>query len=175
MEAKGQTSKEYFTILTVIHAMLVIGQIVFLAVVYYLSLTLPAIGPLSQTDESLNEVFQFIVPAFIIGGLVASYIWNQHKLKTLREKSDLKDKLAEYRTMLIIKYAILEGPSLFALVSFLLTGNDIFLALSGIIIIYFVIMRPTRGKAGADLELNRAERDQIENPNAIVTILKQSE
>ena len=170
MEIKEQTSKEYFSILTIIHSALLIGQIVFLIIFYYLVST----GQ-SETDESLNEIFQIMVPLFILGGLVASYFLTQNKLKIIMGKSDLRDKLSEYRTTLIIKYAILEGPSLFGLICYFLTGNNIFLALSGIMILYFAIIRPTRNKTGNDLKLSRRERDQIENPNAKVSMIRLKE
>ena len=157
MQTKEQTSREYFTILTIIHAGLLFGQVVILVIFYYLVSTKQ-----TNLNEELNDVFQIIAPVFVVGGLILSSFLSKQKLNSIKRMPELMDKLSAYRTMLIIKYATLETPSLFALVCFFLTGNFLFIGLSGILIVYFAIIRPSRYKIVNDLELSRNEQDLIE-------------
>jgi len=159
MQTKGQTSQEYFTTLTIIHAGLLFGQVVILGIFYYLVATKQ-----TNLNEELNDAFQIIAPIFVVGGLILSSFLSKQRLNSIKSKPDLKYKLSAYRTMLIIKYATLEAPSLFALVCFFLTGNFLFIGLSGILIVYFAIIRPSRYKIVNDLELSRNDRDLIEEP-----------
>lgn len=168
MQTKEQTSKEYFMTLIIIHAMLLFGQVVFLVVLYYL--VVAGQGGMSQ---ELNDILQFVAPAFVIGGLIASALWVNKKLKSIKAKPELMDRLSEYRTVQIIRYALLEGPSLFALICFFLTGNFLFLAFAGIIILYFTINRPSRSKTSSDLELGIKERDLIEDPHSIILVARE--
>ena len=73
---------------------------------------------------------------------------------------------------LIIKLAILEGVSLCMLVFYYMTANLLFLLLSGLTIVLFIMNRPTKEKAINDLELNQKERALIEDPEAIVAEIK---
>jgi len=76
-------------------------------------------------------------------------------------KSSLNEKLGGYQTALIIRFALLEGPSLFGIVSYLLSGNLLFLAISGLIILYFITIRPTRDKVETDLNLDYQEKTEM--------------
>ena len=164
MQTKELTSKEYFNGLTVFHATLLIGQVLFGVVAFYLNSNVLV----KEDMEDLNKIFQIVVPIFIISGLLGSKLLTKIRIKSIKEKTELKEKLGDYRVTLIIKFALLEGPSLFALVCYFLTANYFFLELAGLIIMAFLVNRPTRHKVVIDLELNHAERALIKDPRAIV-------
>jgi len=163
MEGTGQTSKEYFNVLTIIHAALTYGQVFFGLVFFYLNTNL-----LSPNNGDIYDIFIFVVPATVVMGFVASTFLMKARLGAIKKMSGLKEKLRNYRTAFIIRMALLESPSFFALVAYYLTGNYFFLGLSGIIIIVFVIERPTRSKVAMDLELNMGDKALLDNPEAIV-------
>jgi hypothetical protein len=164
MTPKPQTSKEYFNSLTILHAAMAIGQLLFGLVIYF------QFSNAELTDEmnSMNDIFRIMVPAFIIGGLFTSELLFKTLLKKINQKTDLKERLIGYRSALIIKYALLEGPSLFAIIAFLVTSNLVFLGLSGFIILMFLTNRPTRFRAINDLLLNPSDKALIEDPEAII-------
>ena len=76
--------------------------------------------------------------------------------------------MTNYRGVIIVRYAFLEGPAFFAFVSALLTGNLIFLAFAGLVIIFMIYWRPTKSSVISDLELNQQEISIIENPDSII-------
>ena len=165
METNGQTSKEYFRTLSIIHLALVIGLVLFGPIVSYLILS----NTMLNKTADLNKTFIYIVPIFILGGLFGSN-WNyKNKLSELKEENDLKTKMTNYRGIFIIRYAFLEGPAFFAFVAVLLTSNLLFLAFAGLMIIFMIYWRPTKNSVIADLELNPQEIATIENPDSIIT------
>jgi len=62
-----------------------------------------------------------------------------------------------------VKYALAEGPSFFAVVAYLLTGNMIILGIAVAIIAYFATMWPTVGKMSSEMNLTPDEKMKLEN------------
>jgi MFS family permease len=163
MSIQKQTSKQYFRSLTILYFGLLIGQVAFAAITLYLNLEL-----LFQPDDSLRDIFIYIVPIFVVNGFATGHLIYKSRLKKIKKHNSLTSKMGEYRGAMIIRLAMLEGASLFAIVVYLLTADLIFIAMSGLIIAFFIILRPTSDKISMDLELNSTEKLQIENPNEII-------
>jgi hypothetical protein len=75
-------------------------------------------------------------------------------------------KLVNYRAALIVKLALLEAPSFFTVIAYLLTGNYIYLGIVLILLIVFLLYTPTKEKLINELELPRDEVEIINNPEA---------
>ena len=110
----------------------------------------------------MNGIFQMVVPVVVIGGLIGSILLTKNRLQAIREKTDLKGKMADYRATQILKYALIEGPSLLAIVAYLLTGSMYLLGFAAIMIVALYMNRPTRDAAANDLELSIDERAVID-------------
>jgi hypothetical protein len=95
-----------------------------------------------------------LVPAIAVSGAFASnFIYNK-KIGELTSLESLKDKVMGYQTACIIRYALLEGPALFGIVSYMQSGNLLFLIIAGALIVYFVSLRPTKEKIEMDLNFS---------------------
>jgi hypothetical protein len=162
MEAGKQTPGEYFKMITVLHYAMLMGQVIFGIVAFYIV----SGGQIAENGSQLNDTFRVIVPLMIMGGLTASWYFTRTRIEAMPAKSGLIEKLVQYRTVFIIKLALLEAPSLLAIVAFLLTGNFLYLALAGLVILVFVINRPTKFKIANELKLDQEERALIDDPNA---------
>lgn len=143
--------------ISIIYAALLGGQLLFLAVAYFLGQNV------EKSDElkSLSDTLQMVAPAIAIGGILASSVLYRSLISKIDKNSDLGSKTASYLSASIVRYALLEGPSLFASVCFLLTGEIIFIGLSGIVILAFVFHRPTRDKISIELGLSSKESEQL--------------
>jgi hypothetical protein len=119
-------------------------------------------------DESITQALFIVVPIFMIGAFVASNILFKKRIEIAKGKNNLIGKMAEYRGAIILKLAPLEGGSFFSIIAFFITGNIIFLSLSALIILMFILNQPTKEKAIADLELNYDEENELNNPDAII-------
>ncbi len=168
MQTKAQTTKEYFKSLTILHFALLIGQVLFGIVTFYINST----NTVGFDYVIQNDIFLLVAPVLFIGGILSSTLIAKHQLKMNKAKTILKAKLGGYMSTLIIKLAILEGVSLCMLVFYYMTANLLFLLLSGLTIVLFIMNRPTKEKAINDLELNQKERALIEDPEAIVAEIK---
>lgn len=122
--------------------------------------------------EGLNQLFQIVVPIGLLGGILVGSLLAKSRCKALQMKSDLKEKLSGYRAALILKYALIEGPVLFAVVCYFLTKNMFFMGLAACAVVLFMSYRPTKSKAIYDLELNEQEVAMLEDPDAIVAETK---
>jgi len=151
-----QTLQAFFKINIIIHAALLIGQVLFGVVSY-------AISPNPVVNlKAGNDPFFYIVPVLIASGIFfGSFLFNQ-QISKLAEKESLKEKLTGYQTALIIRYALAEGPSLFGIVAFMLGGNLFYLLLVGLNIIYFIWIRPTKEKIKEALNLTYEDEIAIE-------------
>jgi hypothetical protein len=159
-----QTVKSYFLAIKIIYYALIAGQLVFAFLTFYLIRS----GLFDGEQTELINIFIYIVPIFVIGGLFISHLLFKSFLNTARGKKNLYEKLAFYRSALIIRYALLEGPSFFAIVVYLLTGDYLFLGMSGLVILVFFTLKPTVERAINDLELHSEESYAINNPNTMI-------
>ena len=164
MEKTKLNFKQYQKSSTIIFAALLMGQVFFASFVIFLNQTE---GPLAA-DEFLRTVFMIMIPLFFLASFGIGKLVAGKKLKLAKEKAELKAKMEDYRSVNIIRYALLEGTAFFAIITFMLTGEVLLLAFAGMITILFATNYPTKEKLIAELELNREEQAILEDPNAIV-------
>ena len=142
------TPKKYIKTLSTIHLALLGGMLMFVAVSYMQIET----NILSFDYE--NDTFFLLVPLLTLGGVVASFIVPAKTINALPKESSLREKLMAYQTSSIIKYALIEGPSLFAIVSYMQTENLYYLIIAGALMTYFLTLRPSKSKIEMDLSLD---------------------
>jgi hypothetical protein len=146
-----QNSASYLKTLTIIHLALVAGQVMFMIVCLAIS---------DGTMISLtpgDDVFFFVVPGLALMTLFAGNMVGQKLLENAKSQSSDEAKLSAYRAMLIIRYALFEGPSLLAIVAFMLSGNLYYIFISVVLILLLLMMRPSRSKIEMDLGIRLAE------------------
>ena len=159
MNTTQQTVKSYFLALQIVYYALIAGQLIFAFLTFYLIRS----GLFDGEQAELRNIFIFIVPVFVMGGLFISHLLFKSFLNNAKGKISLYEKLTYYRSALIIRYALLEGPSFFAIVVYLLTGDYLFLGMSGLVILVFFTLKPSVERAINDLELNSEETRRINN------------
>jgi len=164
MENTQQSSRDFFKIIACIHLAMVLGLVLFGIVVYFF------VADFQHPDleSDLAGILVYFIPGLVIAGIVASNVTYRLKLNALREITNLKTKLAGYRESLIIRYALLEAPAMFALIAIFITNNANFLVYAGLLIVLMVIKRPTRKSAMIDLELGQQEISVLEDPDSMI-------
>ena len=141
--------------LTILHFSLLVGQIVFAAIAYYLfaSGTMKAV---TTTDNAKYIVMG--VSAFGLLMVILSFAVYKKKTETIRNSIvSNRDKLVGYRAANLIRWAMLEAPVLVAIIAFMLTGHYNFLMLAGAVLVLFVSTRPTVSKAAAELGISEED------------------
>lgn len=164
MENNQQTTKSYFKMLSIIHLFLVLGIVLFGLVITFIITDFQH----QDNDSDLAKLFVYLVPGMVIAGIVASNMISTFKLNALNENSDFKVKLKGYSEILIIRYMLLEFPSIFALVVVFMTSNINYLVYTGLLVILLIIKRPTKKLAIADLKPDQKEMSILESPDSVL-------
>jgi len=135
--------KEQLRVFKIIHMALCAGVIV----AYFILNNLESVSELLNLPEinSDNFIYLFIpIIAFVISNLIF-----KHKLKAINPNAIEMQKIMEYQSASIMRWAILEGCAFLILIlqpEFILFGI--------LIIIYLIMLRPTEDKVKTDLKLH---------------------
>lgn len=164
METFPLTSKAYFKTIQIIYYALIAGQLFFAFIVLFLIYGME----FKAEMQDLKNIFIIVATLFAIGGLFASQMIFRNRLDQAKSRTNLPEKLGDYRSALIVRFALLEFPSFLSIVFCMITGEVIFLGLSGLIIAVFLSIKPTKDKAINELELNTSDVNSLNNPDHIV-------
>ena len=145
----------FFKKIAIIHVAMLAGQVLFGAVVFFITLK-----PVFDTKPGNDPLFYMAPLMIVFGMVVGSFLYKQQVAK-LADKPTLTEKLMGYQAALIIRFALAEGPALFSIVCFMLTGNLFYLLCTGINVLYFIWIRPTKQKMEDDLKLTYEDKIEL--------------
>lgn len=157
----SQNFSQYFRALQILFFALLAGQILVAATVYMVYEPATLENPDAKLYIDLFGVF-----ALAMAGL--AFFLNRKKLETARQQTDMKQKLADYRTACILKWALIEGATIMSVVLFFVTGKTNFLGIASVLIVYFATQFPSRQRLVRELDLSVSERMMLDDPNAMV-------
>lgn len=147
-----------FKAMQLLHRALLLGQALFAMLAFYLVYS----GKFEANLKNLDQVLQLIAILFSVAGFFGGSKLFKNKILEIRESAvSAKSKIDAYRIAAIIQWALLEGPSLFAIICFLITGNYAFLALSFALILVFAILAPTKIKISILLNIKEDDIDRL--------------
>jgi len=164
MALVSQNSKEYFRTLNILYIGLFGSQVIFGLAALYINL-----GNFIQPYESFAGILMLLVPVLFMGAIVGGHVLQRRMLAKVKAETSLMEKMTAYRSVFIMKMALTEGASLLGIIAFVLTGNYIFIGISGLAILYLFFLKPSIERASRELDLSSADRMKIENPAEIIT------
>jgi hypothetical protein len=165
MENSKLKTKEYFNSLTVLYYAMIASQIVFAVVVLFINE-----GKTSPSDfTELRFPFTVIGFTLALAAFYGNFYIFRKKLAEIQANTQLSEKMLQYRSACIIRWAILEVPSFFALVTYFLTGYIVLMVIVAAIIFYFLLVKPSAERAIAELELTDKEKLVLNNPDAYIS------
>jgi hypothetical protein len=156
------TPNKYIKSLSIIHMMLLSGMIMFGGFVLFQFSG--GITPALDTNDTLLLLF----PVIVIGAILASQAIFKKLIAATENKTDLKSKLASYQTATIIKLALIEGPAFLGIVLSMITGNTAYIAIAIVLVIYFLLQKPTLTKVARDLKLRGDDRNKFNRYDEII-------
>jgi len=130
---------------------------VILAILFYFN----AEDPELDTSDT-NDIFLAIVPVVALASIFLGDFIFKKILRSVSQKNGLREKLTKFQTASIIKYALLEGASLFSIVIFSNTQNLTYLIIGVVLIGYLYLQRPTKPKIESALDLKGAEKAKFD-------------
>jgi len=141
----------------ILYLAMLAGQVVFAAIVT----TLVETGILSRGLDSVTLVMQIAIFVFAAISIPASFILFRKRMADIGPEEDLGKKIEKYRAALILRMALCEFPTLFAIIAYFVTTNRSFLWMILLLIGNFVLIYPTRDKIIEQLQLNSSERSSF--------------
>lgn len=151
------SNRSYFQSLRIIHASILGGSILFLAVVRFL-----LIEPDDLATAAIDDPLILYLPAavMLIGVLLGEFLFRR-QVKDARPLPELIDKLNAYRAACIVRWAAIEGPVLLATIFFMLYADKYFMAIALVGMALMAFARPTPEKAVQNLQLNEEEKERV--------------
>ena len=137
---------------------LLAGQCLFLAVMIFLVTRKST----TVVEPSFDKILQVVALLVSFGSVfAATNIFKKRLLAINTDATTIAEKAEQYRAANIFRWAMIEASSLFAIICFFLTGNYSFAALAVALIIFFVLIAPSRLKAMLQLQLSEQEVDTL--------------
>ncbi|MFD0799481.1 hypothetical protein ACFQZJ_18565 [Maribacter chungangensis] len=146
--------KRFLQTLKLIHIFLVTGLTLFSFIAFVQNNGFNA-------DINTNSTLLYLVPAVALLGYFGSQILFNKMISKVLESDALQVKLNHYQTASIIKYALIEAPTIIALFVYYATGNALPLVIALCLLAYLFVQRPTKEKIIASLPLNPEERRAV--------------
>jgi hypothetical protein len=148
----------YLRTLALLHYSLFIGMVLFGVFAYYQNGSFTA-----QINN--KDFFVYSVPVFAACGyFVGQFLFNK-QLQQIAQKDSISTKFRKYQSALLIKYALVEGPCLFALVAYYIDGSALYLVTAIALMAYFFAQKPTKTKLLKDVPFDLEEQKQINTLN----------
>ena len=147
--------KAFLRTLSIIHYSLCVGLLLFMAFAYW------QVGSFNVGTDN-GDVFVYIVPIVAMAGYFGSKFVYQNPIKNLPKDEKLQTKLARYQIASLIRYALIEGPAILALIAYLQSGTAMYLAIAIALMVYLFVQRPSLDRLLRELPMSFEEKKQFD-------------
>lgn len=157
------TPRKYFKTNIIIYLALLAGPLVYLIFKFPDSI---------NTDLNVEQHLDsqtYIAILLTFGGVIAGYFMYLQLVSKIDLEDALSIKMAKLQTALIMKYALLEGPAFYAFFAYADSNNLYHLFLGLLPIMVMLLYFPTQEKLKIALKPNRAQRQQLDKVDQIIT------
>jgi hypothetical protein len=148
--------KENFKINFVIYFALLTGILMFAILAYFFQSEQEV-----RLNESLLNIFTYIVPTFAVFEIFLSRFMYNKFVQQIKSEATLFEKISKYRTTKIVSWALLEGAALFSIVAFIITRSVFFYLVLFVILIAFILSKPSLDEFLNDFRIEGNERDEL--------------
>ena len=109
-----------------------------------------------------NPVFYiYLVPSIAILAYFGSKLVFKQELSKIDKSATLAQKFAKYQAASILKFALIEGAALLALVEFMSTRYSLYFTIAICLVAYLAFQNPTKNKLITNLQLKPDEQNQV--------------
>ena len=132
--------------INIIYLALIMGQISIFAIFLFLN---------QGKEATTGSMFLYISAALTVGCITAAFMfYNKHKDEARTIKGEEEDKIEHYRKTSLIRWALIEGANLTALIFFFIEGNYLYLLFFAVGMGVFFFLRPSKEMLREDYGLN---------------------
>lgn len=120
-----------------------------------------------KMTDNFGELFVIIIALIAAAGFVmGSYIFRKRIADSMGKT--MIEKLVIYRQATIVRFALLEGPGILSIVLFFLTGNYLYMVISGAMVFFMILNRPTDDMIATHLMLTEEDKQQMKKMQKVV-------
>lgn len=145
-----------FKSLSVIFFGLLLGMLMMGGIIY-------SMNPSENFEVDLHNPFIIVMIIVTIAGIFGSNALYGFFVNKIEENDTLADKISKIQQAMIVRLALVEGPTLVGIVLYIKEANLVFLIFSALLILYFLRLKPSRDKLLDDIKLIGQERREFEN------------
>jgi len=116
-------------------------------------------GLLPVFNQENLAVIKSVVIIALLAGIPISHIFFFKKIKHIDKTINLLDKIKAYQSAFIARIAMLEGIGILAAIGYLVSADNSFLYMFGVVFILFIIHAPTKNRISNDLNLTEEEEE----------------
>ncbi len=120
-------------------------------------------GPLLSPNPPLFENLKTVAIAVAGIFLAIAFIYPQRQIGKISNTFSLAEKIDLYRKPIIIRLILITDAGIVSSLIFLLTADTNLMLILAIILILFILARPTPFKIASDLKLSEEEKTTILN------------
>ncbi|PWT95955.1 MAG: hypothetical protein C5B52_16810 [Bacteroidetes bacterium] len=141
--------------LQVLYLALLTGQVLFLGI----SFVVVHYNDTMLISENFSRIFQVLALGVAAAAFFIGYNIFKKRVQGINEAGyiTLERKIEQYRAVSIIRWALMEGSTLFSIIGFITTSNYAFVILAAVMLFFFAGLNPTKDKLAKDLQLNENE------------------
>lgn len=144
--------------LGIVHKAMMAGQLLFAACCIFLYTS----GSITVIAPEMDRPLQIAAVLLAAVGFFASTAIFKKRMQAARDGGGTaKEKFESYRAACLLQWALLEGPGLFCIIAFFLTGNYAFLALTGLLVLLMAMTGPSKEKIQLQLGLSEQEISEL--------------
>lgn len=143
---------DQFKMVQIIFFALLSGQLVFLLI----AVLLVQSGEIS-TNDNLFLILLIVDLMIVFPSLTVGPMFYRSFINKAKSGLSVEEKFNLYRQGIIIKLALVEAPTIFSIVDYLLTGSFIFLIIAVGVLVLFFFHKPTIEKFAEDFNIPLSE------------------
>lgn len=155
-----QTKPTEIKALHILHKALFAGQVLFLLIASFITY-----GGKVQSASSLslypNQILLLCIGIGIAGYLAGNFLFRKKLAQINSDSKSLTEKLNDYRSASITRWAMMEFATLFCIILFLVAKINMLLIVAVALILLFLATSPSLRKTASDLNVSETEIEQI--------------
>jgi hypothetical protein len=156
------TPKKFLKTISIIHLAILAGTAVFALITF---------TKFEETKFSIpqsDDIDLYLVPGLAIVAVFFGDFYSRKLIAASLNLATLKEKLTRYQSASIINYALVEGAAFFGIFNFGAEGNLFYLCISGVLLVYLFLLRPTKENIENKLNLTREQASQFNSPEEVL-------
>ena len=110
--------------------------------------------------DSFGEYFVIVITLIAATGFVLGSFIFRKRIADSMGKSII-EKLVIYRQATIVRFALLEGPGLISILFFFLTGNYLYMVITGAMVLFMILNRPNDDMIARHLMLTEEDKQEM--------------